>query len=954
MENIQYIGEHLWPGRLGQMAIILGFVSGLLSMVAYIFATQRREESDAQSWRLIGRSGFLLHGASVFAVIGIIFYVMVKQYYEYQYVWSHVSDDLPFKYIFSAFWEGQEGSFLLWMFWHVVLGIVLIFTAKKWEAPVLATLAGIQVVIISMILGVYVGFGDEPARVGSNPLLLLRQTMDAPIFSNADYLSLIKGNGLNPLLQNYWMTIHPPTLFLGFASTAVPFCFAIAGLWTRDHKGWLQPALPWALFSGAILGTGILMGGAWAYEALTFGGYWAWDPVENMSLVPWLILIAGIHTNLIARSTGYSIRSTYLFYLFTFVLIVYSTFLTRSGVLGDTSVHAFTEMGLEVQLVSFIVLAVGLSLWLFFSRYKGVPAPAREENTPSKEFWMFIGTLVLLFSALIITASTSLPVYNKIRQVFDPAFTGQVITEPVPHYNKYQLWIGVFIGLLSGFSQYLRFREPNWSKHQKKFLIHLGIASGIALTLTVLTTLWIEMTTWQYSVLLFAGWFTVVTNLDYIITFLRGNLKVAGSVFSHIGFGVMIVGILASGLNKRYISSNPFLMDGIIEGADPQSLMNNILLFKNSPMIMGDYEVTYLEDTLDTYTRTFKVHYKKMNKEGEVVEEFDLFPNVLYDKSFTKISASNPATKRYLYKDVFTHIPSLPSVEIDLTQKQQQEDSLNYRRFLLMPNQPLTFLDTVPLRDRDTFSLRSYRLRLLELARGGTHPDYKAETGDLAISAKVQVEKQGEEDSYVAEPLIVLRGQLIYTYPAQLNELNTRVRLNADVFDRFLSGEDELDYQSFQLKQGESFQYAGYELQFEGFQRNPSHPFYAAEEGDIAVGALLNVTDREGNTYRSQPVYFIRGNRPFNIKDEIPALGLHFRFVSLDPGTESMQLMIAKSESQEANSVPVEVATDAFRSDWIVLEAIEFPGINLFWLGSLLMMIGLGISMAHRIQQRRA
>jgi cytochrome c-type biogenesis protein CcmF len=128
--------------------------------------------------------------------------------------------------------------------------------------------------------------------------------MDAPIFSNADYLNLIKGTGLNPLLQNYWMTIHPPTLFLGFASTSIPFAFAMAGFMHKDHKGWLKPVLPWALFSGMILGTGILMGGAWAYEALSFGGYWAWDPVENMSLVPWLILIAGIHTNLIARNTG--------------------------------------------------------------------------------------------------------------------------------------------------------------------------------------------------------------------------------------------------------------------------------------------------------------------------------------------------------------------------------------------------------------------------------------------------------------------------------------------------------------------------------------------------------------------------------------------------------------------------------------------------------------------------
>jgi len=331
MQSVQYIGEQLLPGRIGHFAIILGFVAALLAGLSYFMAVQRRTAPDGKGWLAIGRGAFVLHGLSILGVIGIIFYLMVQQRYEYQYVWAHVSEDLPFKYIFSAFWEGQEGSFLLWMFWHIVLGMLLIFKAGEWEAPTLAVVAVIQAILGSMILGIYLGWGADAPKIGSNPLLLLRETMDAPIFNNSDYLKLIKGNGLNPLLQNYWMTIHPPTLFLGFASTTIPFAFAVAGLWERKHQEWLAPALPWALFSGAILGTGILMGGAWAYEALSFGGYWAWDPVENMSLVPWLVLIAGIHANLIAKQTGHSIKSTYIFYLLAFILIVYSTFLTRSG-----------------------------------------------------------------------------------------------------------------------------------------------------------------------------------------------------------------------------------------------------------------------------------------------------------------------------------------------------------------------------------------------------------------------------------------------------------------------------------------------------------------------------------------------------------------------------------------------------------------------------------------------
>jgi cytochrome c biogenesis factor len=168
--------------------------------------------------------------------------------------------------------------------------------------------------------------------------MLVREIFqEAPIFQRADYLSIPQmqdGQSLNSLLQNYWMVIHPPVLFLGFSSTLIPFAFAFSGLWKKEYGSWTKTALPWTLFSCCVLGTGIMMGAAWAYESLTFGGYWAWDPVENASLVPWLVLIAGLHTQVIYNSTGHSLRATYLFLILGFTLILYSTFLTRSGVLG--------------------------------------------------------------------------------------------------------------------------------------------------------------------------------------------------------------------------------------------------------------------------------------------------------------------------------------------------------------------------------------------------------------------------------------------------------------------------------------------------------------------------------------------------------------------------------------------------------------------------------------------
>jgi len=956
MNGIQYIGEHLLPGQIGQFAIILGFVSSLLAAAAYFFATQRREKEEFANWRKIGRLSFLVQGISVFTVIGVLFYVMVNKYFEYQYVWAHVSEDLPFRYIFSAFWEGQEGSFLLWMFWHVLLGFVLIKTLSKsallkdssslgasWEAPVLSVLSLVQAFLFVMILGLYFG---ENLKIGSSPLLLLRDVMDIPLFNNADYVELIKGTGLNPLLQNYWMTIHPPTLFLGFASTTVPFCFAIAGLWTNRYKEWLRPAMPWALFSAAILGTGILMGGAWAYEALSFGGYWAWDPVENLSLVPWLVLLAGIHTNLVAKNTGYSIKSTYLFYILTFILILYSTFMTRSGILGESSVHAFTEMGLESLLILFIGTFTLLSLVLYLAKYRRLPSPKKEESVESKEFWMFIGSLVLLFSAAMITISTSLPVYNKIVQVFKPDFDGLVITDRIAHYNKYQLWIAVFIGLISGFAQFLRFKEFNWKQRVSKFFKHSLFSALSAAVLTWLTTFWIQLHAWQFFVLLFAAYFGLFANLDYLITFLKGNLKMAASAFAHIGFGIMVVGTVASGLNKQHISTNPFAQRGLL---DEEMLKRNVLLFKGKPILMSGYRVTYLRDTMIGNDREFEINYQKLDKNGVVKENFTVRPTALYDNKITKIAAYNPATKHYLQKDIFTHIATLPRQEADFEYARNQEDSLQYQVFDLPLGKPFVIKDTVTT--GATISILDTEATLLSINRQPQHPEYHPQKGDIAVGVKIAFRNVEEDTVYYAEPVLVLRGSLLFAYPIQLNDLMMKVRLTEDIFNLLFTPESDLDYRTFVFKQGDKINYNGLDIQFTGFDKNPQHPAYQKEENDIAVGAQLRVTDpKTGTSKEAEPVYLIRGAQPFNLKDEIPESGLHFRFTSIDPNKETVEILIAQRSDRKVESVPVEIALKSFRTDYIVLEAIVFPGINLFWLGSILMMFGLGLGMWKRIQ----
>ena len=189
---------------------------------------------------------------------------------------------------------------------------------------------------------------------------MLRDAVTAPIFQlNPDFIPE-NGTGLNILLQNYWMVIHPPTLFLGFSICLIPFAYAISALRLSDFRGWILPTKKWLIYSIIVLGIGIMMGAYWAYETLNFGGYWNWDPVENAVYVPWLFLVASLHSIILAQKNKNYIKTSLILSIISFILILYSTFLTRSGILGDSSVHSFTDLGLSGQLLiylfSFIIL----------------------------------------------------------------------------------------------------------------------------------------------------------------------------------------------------------------------------------------------------------------------------------------------------------------------------------------------------------------------------------------------------------------------------------------------------------------------------------------------------------------------------------------------------------------------------------------------------------------------
>lgn len=666
---MNYIGEHLLPGKLGHFFILLSLVSSLGATVAYFLHVQSRGLEQKMAWRKLARLFFLTEVLSVFFIFGILYYIISHHYFEYKYAWQHSSLSLEPKYLLAAIWEGQEGSFLLWSIWHCVLGVLFIWREKQWEGPVMAVLSFTQFLLATMLIGFTF------IKVGSNPFILLRNSGvldNAPVFHDInggfrqDYLSLITdGNDLNPLLQNYWMVIHPPVLFLGFASTIVPFAFAFGGLWTKKFGDWTKAALPWALFSAGVLGTGIMMGAAWAYESLNFGGYWAWDPVENASLVPWLVLVAGVHTLVIYRHTGNALRTTYLFFLLSFLLVLYSTYLTRSGDLQSTSVHAFTGEGITKWHLRALLLAfLAPSAVFFIKRYKNILFIAKEEEASSREFWMFIGSLVLFLSALLIIAMTSIPVFNKLASLFTSKqlFTPIAIGEDAAYsYNRIQVFVAVIVGLLTGVGMYFKYKNTGKSFLQRLILpVAIGVVAGAVIvyfgdinyrekTAGYQVAIWVAVV---------AAVFSLVANTGYIWTGLRGSMKRAGGAISHVGFATLLVGILISSSKKEVLSYNTsgIFMDF---GKDSKEKAGeNLTLIKNMKTDMGKFWVTYEGDSIHPKKPLWFYHLNFQSKDS--TDSFVLSPNAFVNYKNQQGLMANPDAKHYWNYDIFTYITSLP------------------------------------------------------------------------------------------------------------------------------------------------------------------------------------------------------------------------------------------------------------------------------------------------------
>jgi len=513
------------------------FSAAFTALVCYALAMGRTvEPARAARLALIGRTAFYATVASFIAASVVLMVLIFTHRFEYVYVHEHSGRSLSVPLLFASFYAGQEGSFMLWTLMVSLIGVAVLGYARRagYEAHVMAPLALVMSCLL-VILIVKSPFTTVWALVPD-------QALPSDVVQSATRGVLANGKGLNPQLENLWITIHPPMLFLGFASMTVPFVFAVAALLKRDYQRWITISLPWVLFACAVLGFGIMLGGWWAYETLGWGGFWAWDPVENSSLIPWLACVALAHSMLVQKRTGAAdgsrvgglVKTNFVLATLAFGLILYSTFLTRSGVLGETSVHSFVAPGMFVYavLLAIIALFMGLGFGALALRWRELRQSPFNFPLTSRESALAIGSGVLLASALVVLIGTSWPIIT-------PLFDQPKVAVEQAFYNNLHIPIAIALALVNAASMRLKWKATEgrdfWGKMVLPAVIAAAGTVGVAL-------LGIDRP--LDLVLAFGALLALVVNVQVGARIVRGKPGFIGAYVSHAGVALLLIGVL--------------------------------------------------------------------------------------------------------------------------------------------------------------------------------------------------------------------------------------------------------------------------------------------------------------------------------------------------------------------------------------------------------------------------
>ncbi len=486
--------------HLGNYFIFAATGCTILSLLLY-FLVWRGDEGKRYIARLLYKF------ATAFATLAIatLLYLIITHDFTVAYVHSYSSTDLPLGYLIATLWGGQQGTFLLWLFYTSVMGLVMIYTAKKFEPGNMMFLNLFNLSLLAILLK-------------KSPFELMT------VFQ-------VEGAGLNPLLQNFWMQIHPPIMFIGFSAIVFPFCFAMTALIDKKYSVWAESARKWTLFAWVTLGTALIMGGYWAYETLGWGGFWAWDPVENSSLIPWIFLTAQVHSLFIKRQRRGLLRFSLFVVCLSFWSVLYGTFLTRSGVLADFSVHSFVDLGINAFLVVGLLMFVGISTFLLIWRWRDIKTETSYSSVNSRSYLVTIGVIIVFLGGVLTLLGTSTPLLTR--------FTDNPSNVGIEYY--FATMTPIAVALLFLIALFPCFK---WNKGMyRKWLLISGSSAGL---LTVLILLITGFTREIIYLLLFgAATWAFVSNSTVVIGGLL-NKKFAPGYLAHVGLSIALTGAAAS------------------------------------------------------------------------------------------------------------------------------------------------------------------------------------------------------------------------------------------------------------------------------------------------------------------------------------------------------------------------------------------------------------------------
>lgn len=512
----------------GNLLLFIATAAVMLTIGFYAATWRGSRRFQAPARAALGTSSLCISLA-----VGVLWYLFLTHDFSVAYVASYSSSDLPVHYLISALWAGQEGTFLLWLFFVQLFGLLIANRRDSFEPGVM--------VFVSLF-----------------SLSLLLMLIARSPFALADFV-LQDGRGLNPLLRDFWMTIHPPIMFIGFAGAVIPFAYAMTGLVEKRYHEWMESARTWTLVTWAAIAISLVMGGYWAYKTLGWGGFWAWDPVENSSFIPWILLTVLLHTLFVRRQRQALLRFSIVMAALTFWSVLYGTFLTRSGVLADFSVHSFVNLGINQFLVGALAFFILISLTLLIWRWRDIPGGRSYNSVNSRTYLLVLGVLVLFLGGLLVLAGTSAPLLTRLFS--DPSAVS------MDYYTNTMTPLAIVVlALLALFPGF------RWNRGVTR---PLTLSLGLLVALTTGLVLVILEITWHlgYLGLIVTGIWAIYTNTPLLYERLRDR-RIGGAFLAHVGLAIALIGAVTStGLSRS----------------------QTITLPKNEPLDALGYQLTYTE-----------------------------------------------------------------------------------------------------------------------------------------------------------------------------------------------------------------------------------------------------------------------------------------------------------------------------------------------------------------------